>query len=295
MRKRFFEIFAISVLVLALTVCACSFVACNKKLPYVDYSKDNNFEVKTQEYVFNPSDDEEYQFGAVVYIPQGVQAKYGFVFFVGSFIPSEYYAYLGNALAKQGYVVAIPNVMANSAYSYYDDNTKVATKKLFEMYGDVKFFVGGHSQGGGAALRFADEEEEHILGAVFLAPLALQHELLNPDYDPYDPNSDRYIRDENGHPIVIVDTLADSTLPTLLLEADHDHVLNDSQKAEARTRMSKSNTRFVLQNACHMGFSTMKMNLNGDGADIDEEDVIAQRQSTVSHVLDFFKSIVCAK
>jgi len=292
MKKTFFKMFVIFVLALALTSGAFALVGCHKKTADVDYSTDNDFEVETKEYVFNPNDEEEYRFGAVVYSPQGAIAKYGFVFFVGSFIASEYYDYLATALAQQGYVVAIPNVMANSAYTYYEENTKVATEKVFDMFKDVKFFVGGHSQGGGAAMRFAEEEESHILGAVFFAPLCYTTNKQNPNYDPYDPESKPWEYDEDGNVIVVRDTLENSTLPTLLLEASNDHVLTAAQKQDALERMSKNCTRFVLQKASHMGFSTLKLSLAGDGEDITDEDLATQRGLTIERTLAFLRSVV---
>ena len=299
MKNHFSKILISILLVVALLVCTLTFFACNKKQPTVDYRKTNDYSVKTEEYVFNPSADEEYQFGAVVYYPENVTAKYGFVFFVGSFIPSEYYEYLGTALAKQGYIVAIPNVMANSAYTYYDSNTKVATEKIFNMFKGVKFFVGGHSQGGGAALKFAEQEEEHLLGAVFLSPLCYTVDRLNPNYDPYnDPVSEMYERDEEGNIIQDRDTLENSTLPVLLLEAANDHVLTDAMKEDARSRMPANYTRFVLSPASHMSFSTLDSDsvliaFNNDGDGMDEQEKIAQRSQTVNHILDFLQIIVC--
>ena len=302
MRTKLLRIFCVFILAFSVFMGAIALAGCHKKgLPAVDYSIKNNFEVKTEEYVFNPSDDEEYQFGAVVYIPEGVNAQYGFLFFVGSFIPSEYYEYLGTALAKQGYVVAIPNVMANSAYTYYDENTKVASQKLFEKFNGVKFFVGGHSQGGGAAVRFAQEEEERLLGAVLMSPLCYTIDMVNPDYDPYnDPVSEMYLRDENGNILQRRDTLEDSIRPVLLLEAANDHVLSDEMKADARSRMPKTYTRVVLSPASHMSFSTLDSDavlkaFFNDGDGMNEQEKIAQRANAVTNVLDFLQSVVCAK
>lgn len=297
--KKVFSKVLISILVLALLVGTLSLFACNKKQAVVDYRKTNDYSVKTAEYVFNPSADEEYQFGAIVYYPENVTAKYGFVFFVGSFIPSENYEYLGRALAKQGYIVAIPNVMANSTYTYYDTNTKVATEKLFNMFPDVSFFVGGHSQGGGAAMKFAENNQERLLGAIFLSPLCYTVDRLNPNYDPYnDPVSEMYERDEDGNIIQDRDTLENSTLPALLLEAENDHVLTDAMKDDARSRMPAGYTRFVLSPASHMSFSTLDSDavliaFNRDGDGMDEDAKIAQRTQAVNHILDFMQIIVC--
>ncbi len=292
-------------LLLAATLCLVSFVACDKQkddgaVP-VNYAKTNNFEVTSSTDVLNPEAEKQEQISATLYYPSdsSVKPRYGFVFFVGSAIATDKYAYLGNALAKQGYVVAMPIVPLNMTYAYYESATKPAAEKVMAKYPDVKFFVGGHSQGGGAAMRFACEMEDKAKGVVFLSPLCYEaYPVERKDYDPYDPESDRYERDEDGKIIYKFDTLAESSLPTLLLEASGDHVLTDDMKADAKSRMPKDADCHVIKPGSHMSFSTWDDDntlafFNNDGDGLTQTDKENQRVLTVSYVLDFLQITVC--
>lgn len=275
------------------TIGVLSFAACNnKKVETVDYKKNNAYSFTQTTYVVNPEADEASQLSAVIYTPNGVQAKYGLLFFLGTVIAPEHYDYLASALAKQGYVVAI--AVEPFAYFGYDDRTKIIADKVVEKYQDLKFFVGGHWQGGGAAMRFACEHLDQTLGAVFLAPLT---------FGARDATQEEYDKDATAHPewfnvntdgsISRADTLVNTTLPTLLLEASNDHVLSTQQKKDALDKMPACMTHFVIQNASHMGFSTMALGLNGDGEDVTEEDANNQRLLTVAYVLDFLQITIC--
>ncbi|MBQ9276737.1 MAG: hypothetical protein IJ226_03995 [Clostridia bacterium] len=291
------------ILVLSLMLaCGMLFLSsCDKKddgMQAVDYARINDFAVNQEQLIVNPDAVEAQQFGASIYFPAGnVEAKYGFLFFVGTAIPPEKYDYLATALAKQGFVVAIPIVSLNMTYAYYGENTKVVAEKIFEKYSDIEFFVGGHSQGGGAAMRFAYEELERIKGAVFMSPLCYAaHEIERADYDPFDPESERYERDADGKIIYQFDTLANTTLPVLLLEASGDHVLTENMKNDARERMSQNTKRYEISPAAHMSFSTFDddaiLNLfNHDGDGLSQTDKDNQRFLTVSYVLDFLQRL----
>ena len=142
-----------AILIVALT--ACCLFACNDKgdSPVkVDYQSDNSYFVKTAEsetaLTFEPILDPVYSESGMTY--KQVDYRFGVIFYVGTAIEPKYYEYLGNALAKQGYLVVIPKVTLNMTYAYYK-----AQEEAFSAYPNVKFFVAGHSQGGGAALRRA--------------------------------------------------------------------------------------------------------------------------------------------
>ena len=110
---------------------------------YVDYSKDNSYE-------FEVTEDDD----AVTYMPKGVTAKYGLLFYLGTFIAPEGYSYLAEPLAKQGYAVVISKIAL--AYFLYKQ-----TEVAFEKYPNIEFFIGGHSQGGGAAIKRAQENIDY--------------------------------------------------------------------------------------------------------------------------------------
>ena len=206
------RLFSIAIIALILCSASVGMIACNSRRGIdVDYGKDNSFEVQIAE------DDD-----AVTYMPKGVKAKYGLLFYVGTMIPPEQYAYLAEPLAKQGYAVVIPKVRLGLAYGSYKE-----IEPAFAKYPNIEFFIGGHSQGGGAAVRRAEENIETIKGVILLAPLCYGE-----------------------------DTIKDSALPTLLLEASKDGVLTSSMKADAKTRLPDNREEHMLD-GCHMSFSTL--------------------------------------
>lgn len=246
MKRQFLKV------IIALLLCFASFclIACDGKPEnqdiYVDYGKDNSFEVEF-------SEDED----AVTYMPIGVKAKYGLLFYVGTAIAPEHYAYLAEPLAKQGYAVVISKVLF--AYLAYRE-----TEPAFEKYPNIEFFIAGHSQGGGAAVKRAQENIDSVKGVILCAPLCFGQ-----------------------------DTIKDSELPTLLIEASKDGVLSKSMKADAKSRLPDARTEYMLE-GCHMSFSSMDsdstLNLFNDGPVTDEVKA-AQKEMTCRHILAFMRAV----
>ena len=281
---------AILAFALLLAVCTLSLSACDKKddvIQAVDYARINDYKVKTETATYQDG-----QFTAKLYYPENAEAKYGVLFFVGTIIAPEYYDYLGNALAKQGYVVAIPFVPF--AYFSYATQSRPIADLVVDSFKDIKFFVGGHSQGGGAAMRFACEEIESVQGAIFLAPLTFgARDATEEEYEAQHETHPEWFNVNNDGSISRTDTLKNTDLPTLFLEADGDKILSDADKKNASAKMPEGVQHHVLTHACHMGFSTSEMSLAGDGADMSEEDRENQLFLTTSYVLDFLQITVC--
>ena len=294
--KRGFKTVAIIVsFVLLIVVLSLAFVACDKKdaVSPVDYAKQNTYDVTTETMSIVPSEGSA-ELTAKVYSPTGAEARFGLLFFVGTVIPPEYYDYLGEALAKQGYVVAIPSVPF--AYFGYDSQSRPAADAILTRFNGIQFFVGGHSQGGGSAMRFACEEIENVQGAIFLAPLTFgARESSQEEYDKWNESHPEWFNQNSDGTIDRADTLKNTTLPTLLLEADGDKILSPSDKKDALSKMPEKMQHQVLENACHMGFSTAEMTLAGDGEGLSDEDKQNQRLLTVSYVLDFLQITVCGQ
>lgn len=245
-------------IVLILCLTAFCMIACDKPANksdntpdnqenFVDYSKDNTFE-------FEVTEDTD----AVTYMPVGATPKYGLLFYLGTMLPPAAYAYLAEPLAKQGYVVVVSKVLL--AYIMYKE-----TETAFEKYPDIEFFIGGHSQGGGAAVRRTQENLDSVKGIILYAPLC---------FAPY--------------------TIADTSMPTLLLEAKNDGVLNYSQKADAKSRLPENRTEYML-NGCHMSFSSLDdddmLAPFNDGPATAEEKA-AQKEMTCAYTLSFMKSVI---
>ena len=273
------------VLILAITCVFSSFclMSCSKTEPkvYVDYTKENNYTVSHTSYIVNPNDEEIDQYGAEIYAPEGANPKYGLIFFVGTMIAPENYTYLSNALAQKGFLVVIPKVTLAMTYLYYEEQTSVIANKTINDYPDVKFFAGGHSQGGGATMRFAADNQSTLLGAIFMSPLC---------YAEYEVEI-------NGETTTKFDTLTNSSLPVLLLEASGDEVLTTEMRADAESRMPQQYTHYVISPGAHMSFSqwdddsTLNM-FNGDGHGITEEQKAAQKQTTLEYTFNFINGII---
>lgn len=239
-----------SVVIIVTILCFASFclIACdgNREI-CVDYGKDNSFKVEF-------TDEED----AVTYMPVGVEPKYGLLFYVGTAIAPEHYAYLAEPLAKQGYAVVISKVAF--AYIMYRE-----TEPAFEKYPDIEFFVGGHSQGGGAAVKRAQENLDTIKGVILCAPLCFEQ-----------------------------DTIKDSSIPTLLLEASKDGVLSETMKADAKTRLPDARTEYMLE-GCHMSFSSFDgdstLSLFNDGP-VTAEVKASQKEKTCEYVLAFMRAVI---
>lgn len=246
--KRSLSIILSILLLLAISSCL---IGCDKDTSDggIDYSLNNNFEVSCTE--DNTS---------IVYSPTTGTPEYGLIFYVGTAIEYVHYKYLGEALAKQGYLVVIPKVTAGLAYLLYNENEVAFTK-----YPNVKFFVGGHSQGGGAAVRRAQENVDKVQGVILYAPLC------------YGSDSIR--------------TLG---LPTLLLEATKDGVLTADMKSDAKTRLPDNRTEYMIE-GCHMSFSSLDddgtLSFFKDGpatAEVKAE----QKSKTVNFTMAFMKEVV---
>lgn len=262
-------------IVLIIIVLSLSLFACNKNddSPYLDYYASNNFEfqtITTSHYT--------------VYLPKA-NYKYGLMFYVGTVIPPDEYSYLATALAKQGYVVAIPKIyFASIAYS----TTESYTNEILAAYPDVYFFIGGHSQGGGAAVRRAVEQHNDsrvrdFNGVILMSPLV-------------ETSTNGVINTDSEGNVISKYILPDST-KILLLEASGDHVLSDNQKAQALTAMPTNYEHFIITPGSHMSFSTMDNDATlesffNDGDGITQEQKESQRYQTVQYILTFLKSAI---
>lgn len=258
------KIAAITLVALLLTL-APTLVGCNPKS--VDYSKTNDFEYTVSDYVVVDSENPDLVESAVAYVPKGCRPRYGLVFYVGTAINPSFYDFLASALARQGYIVVLPKVRLNMTYFFYNADGEDA----LERYG-VKFFVGGHSQGGGAAVRRAEENADALAGVVLLAPLCYAHSAI----------------DEEGHQYQHNDTLIGTGLPTLLLEAELDNVLTDDMKATTLKRIDPNKTEMhTLEGCTHMGFAGTE----DFTTEITEEKLEYQKQLTIFYVLNFMNSV----
>ncbi|MFL8937318.1 alpha/beta hydrolase [Rossellomorea oryzaecorticis] len=108
-------------------------------------------------------DEVEAEDGWVVYEPEGT-SKAGIVLYPGAKVEPEAYAYLAQQWSEEGYVVGIPHVPLNLAFTGVGK-----AEEMMERYPSVeKWYVGGHSLGGVAAASFAHDNLDEVAGLFFL-------------------------------------------------------------------------------------------------------------------------------
>lgn len=157
------------------------------------------------------------------YAPKDVEVSKGIIFYLGTTIAPKKYVKIATMIASKGYLVAFPqNEFAYVLYSI----SETQTKNIYSKYPNVKFFLGGHSQGGGAATKMSNTRVNEIYGTILLSPLSYSK-----------------------------DSIADSGLPVLFFEAQNDKVLSASQKAESKTTLPVDAEMIFLEGCNHMGYS----------------------------------------
>ena len=243
-------------------IAALSFCACNKKTDSI-YEYDNNFE-----YTVIDSDD------SLVYEPKDVNYTYGIIFYVEFLFSPKQYSYLAEALAKQGYLVVMPKP---------DGNRYSPTEPAFTKYPNVKFFVGGYGMGGGAAIRRAQENPSAVVGTVLFTPIDTSKLVTD--------ENGKYVEDEDGNVMWTIYSIAELSLPTLLLETDCNNLRTDEIVAKAKSRLNLNTTEeYTLENSCHLGFLSNAAQF--ELVDLTNDEIAAQHQNTVSLTLAFMRKTV---
>ena len=259
MKTGFFKKSIYCLAVLALLLGAFFTVACHKNNPPENpYAKENNFAVTV-----NESD------GATEYAPEGFTPTYGFVFYAGALIDTDNYAYLGNALAKQGYLTVI--YPWELSYANYDPNIPTLLK-----YPKVKFFVGGHDIGGGTAVRHAMDYAKYnynVAGLILYAPTNFKKQVFENGELKYD---------ENGNVVWDHYSTAQYDIPTLLIEVD-DSLRTEEMKSETRAHINTQvTTTYTIQNSMSIDFSMPSPDDNAN----------AIRQTVMDYTMQFMLGLM---
>lgn len=99
----------------------------------------------------------------LIFQPESPNGK-GVIFYQGAKVQKEAYAYLGQSLSEQGFVVSIPQLPLN--FGILGSGTADA---VIEEHPEVeRWFVGGHSLGGVAASFYAEDPSPKLSGLFFL-------------------------------------------------------------------------------------------------------------------------------
>ena len=278
-------------LVLCATLFACDRNGDDRK---INYAIDNSFIVLERNIgnalVFSPVTNATCDENGKVTNGNNLNCEYGVILYVGMGVEPERYSYLATALAKQGYLVVIPQLDNNLAYTHYQ-----AEETAFETYGNVKFFIAGHSfEGGAAAIRRTSENKNKVMGTVLCAPVGSRHKLLDENGEP--------VKDDNGVEIYVSDNLLDCSLPVLLIEADNDKVRTQGQANDAKARLKDGYVSKIVKGGNHTAFAEIDIEddlpikfLPTYTADINAttiEQKANQRSATCDFTLAFLRSVV---
>lgn len=168
---------------------------------------------------------------------EGVRA--GFIFYLGTAMDVDNYDSILTKVAESGIAVY---VSSNPFPDLLYDEEEAA----YDLLGLNKYFIGGHSQGGGAAVRRACENEDSTAGCILLSPLV-----------------------SNSF------TLADKDIPAIYFEAENDNVLSSGMQNNAKSRMNESCEFVLLQGAGHMCYGESSL-LDGGGTVRDKAEIQAE-------------------
>ena len=236
---KFVKVITAVALILALLFLIC---ACTEK-PAADYTDltRNNYEVEI-------SDEDDGR----LYSPQAKNVTWGFIFYLGTAMSTDNYDYIMTAMAKAGIAVYVPsNPFPDLLYSENEEG--------FSALGTQNYFIGGHSQGGGAAVRRACENLSSTRGEVLFSPL------ISNDF-----------------------TMSDKDMPTIYFEAENDNVLSQSMQNAAKSRMNESCEFITLQGAGHMCYGTSSL-LDGGGTVRDKREI---QNEVIAATLDFMQEVI---
>lgn len=234
------------IILIAAVALALSATGCAEEKIYVDYDLYGE-----RTYGVEISEAENY----CIFTPQAEGAEWAFLFYLGTAMLVANYDDILTEIAATGITVVVsPNPFPDI---FYDE-----TEKAYSLTEAKKFFIGGHSQGGGAAVRRACENPTSTYGCVLYSPL------ISNDF-----------------------TLADKDLPVLFFEAENDKVLSSSMKTAAKERMSESCEFIFLEGANHMVYGTKEFFADGEN-DVPKADTQAK---TVSETVRFFRSVIRGK
>lgn len=232
---------AIAVIVL---FCA-TFVSCTQRndAPSVDYT-----DIAGNSYNVNVTDTSEYK----SYIPLCSDIEYGMIFYLGTAMKTSNYDFILEKIARAGIAVYVPaNPFPDLAYS--------PTENGYEILKLGNYFIGGHSQGGGAAIRRAAENLGNTAGLILFSPMISNQA-----------------------------TLKDTSLPCIYFEAENDFVLTQDMQDDAKSRLS-ANCRYVLlKGAGHMCYGNSSL-LDQGGTVRDKTEI---QNEVTSHVLEFMQNVI---
>ncbi|WP_369809946.1 alpha/beta hydrolase [Gracilibacillus caseinilyticus] len=184
----------------------------------------------------------------LVFEPISQEASKGIIIYPGAKVEPEAYSYYGETLSNKGYFVAIPKVRLN--FPILETNKATDVVEQYPAIDD--WFIGGHSLGGVAAAKFADENPDIITGIFFLGS--------------YPANSTDF---------------SDTSVPMLSIYAENDGLTTLEQINETRDLLSKETKMVEIEGGNHAQFGIYGPQKGDEQASI----TVSKQQDIISEVL----------
>ena len=228
---------AIAMLLFALCLGACA------PLPEADYT-----DIALNSYEVEITDREDGR----LFSPKAENVTWGFIFYLGTAMSTDNYDNIMTEIASAGIAVFVnSNPFPDVLYNEEDG--------AYAALGMQNYFIGGHSQGGGTAVRRACENPTSTRGVALYSPL------ISNDC-----------------------TLSDKDMPTIYFEAENDNVLSSSMQSAAKNRMNKDCEFVTLRGAGHMCYGASSL-LDGGGTTRDKAEIQAE---VIQKTLSFMQSVI---
>lgn len=181
----------------------------------------------------------------------------GIIFYPGPLAPPECYAPVARLLAGDGYRVFIAQMPLNLAVS---DSEKA--NQVLKAYPKESFVIGGHSQGGAMAARFAANHPERVRGVFILGAYP----------------------DKSGN-------LKDTKLPVLSLLGSRDGVVNREKYEWGKTYLPEDAVYMTIEGGNHAQFGSYGPQKGDQPAVISPQE---QWQQTAAALVEWLRTKVAA-
>lgn len=191
-----------------------------------------------------------------IYQPKA-NVEWAFIFYLGTSMSLDNYDDILKSIASHGIAVIVPD-------NKFADLTYKAQESAYKKYGEINYIIGGHSQGGGAAVRRASENMQSTKACILMSPMI---------------SNDA--------------SLKDTQLPVLFFEAQNDGILNDKHKQTIKSRMNGLCEYVLLEGANHMCYGEAEAGLLGDGKNEREKSQI--QAQVVDKCIEFIDGVINAE
>lgn len=190
---------------------------------------------------------------SITFTPTENRSSTGIIFYPGAKVEAEAYSVMASQLATNGYTTVIVKMPFNLAF--FGPNR---ADKIIAAHPEIDSWVmSGHSLGGVFASEYAVENQDKVVGVIYLAAY---------------PSSDT----------------SNSSLKALSIRGSEDG-LTTQQDIESNKEKFPANTSFItIEGGNHYQFGNYGTQDGDNNATISREE---QQQQTIEYILEFLKSL----